>query len=398
MPPTSPIDMGAAYRSLVLAPGVLASDRLAIDSTRRITIMSYNILAQCLVRREMFPYCDKKSLKGSFRRENITHELRHYQPDIACLQEVDEYELYYRDVFRRAGYDSIYEGGRKRHGCCILWRRDRFVRHDYQSIQFDSTQHPPATTNTRCIGQLLALRLRTDLDDALGLDQLSLEDRSSLEAGKKPERKRGVIVTNHHLYWPPNAMYERMRQGWIMRQQLIRFKQKHAFPAFMCGDFNSIPTSPLYRLITGKPLEPDNHKELEVIPTSYVVNENANVVAPSAHPNPDQVEFKPYTEFVNDYEEMPPCRSAYADYTTLHPELASTEWKGEARFTNYAVWKGTLDYIMQVMDEESKNVKLLQLLRLPNEDMCKPGLPNRVYSSDHLCIMAEYALSPELTT
>jgi hypothetical protein len=120
-------------------------------------------------------------------------------------------------------------------GCCILWRRDRFVRHDYQSVQFDSTQYPPATTNTRCIGQLLALRLRTDLEDALGLDQLSLEDRSSLESGKKPERKSGVIVTNHHLYWPPNAMYERIRQGWIMRQQLIRFKQKHAFPAFMCG-------------------------------------------------------------------------------------------------------------------------------------------------------------------
>jgi mRNA deadenylase 3'-5' endonuclease subunit Ccr4 len=91
---------------------------------------------------------------------------------------------------------------------------------------------------------------------------------------------------------------------------------------------------------------------------------------------------------------MPPCRSAYAEYTTLHPELASTEWEGEARFTNYATWKGTLDYIMQVMDEESKDVKLLQLLRLPNEDMCQPGLPNRVYSSDHLCIMAEYALAP----
>jgi hypothetical protein len=43
MSPISPTDMGAAYRSLVLAPGVLASDRLAIDSTRRITVMSYNV-------------------------------------------------------------------------------------------------------------------------------------------------------------------------------------------------------------------------------------------------------------------------------------------------------------------------------------------------------------------
>jgi mRNA deadenylase 3'-5' endonuclease subunit Ccr4 len=64
----------------------------------------------------LFPYCDKKSLKSSFRRENIAHELHHYRPDIACLQEVDHYEMRYREIFRRAGYDSIYEGGRKRHG------------------------------------------------------------------------------------------------------------------------------------------------------------------------------------------------------------------------------------------------------------------------------------------
>ncbi|KAI9594641.1 Endonuclease/exonuclease/phosphatase [Syncephalis fuscata] len=395
MPPTSPTDMGSAYRALVAAPGRLLNEVIALDTSRRITIMSYNILAQCLVRRDMFPYCDKKSLKGSFRRENITHELRHYLPDIACLQEVDEYESYYREAFRRAGYDSIYEAGRKRHGCCILWRRDRFTRHDYQTVQFDSAQYPTATTNTRCIGQLLALRLRNDFDEALGLDQLSLEHQSSLEAGKKPERKVGVIVTNHHLYWPPNAMYERMRQGWIMRQQLLRLKEKHKFPSFMCGDFNSIPTSPLYRLITGQPLQKANHEELAEIPTSYVISDTPKTVAPSAVANPDPETFKPYTEFADAFEAMPPCKSAYAQYTTLHPESASAEWEGEARFTNYAVWQGTLDYIMQVMDKESQDVELLRLLRLPDEHMCKPGLPNRVYSSDHLCIMAEYALASE---
>ena len=77
--------------------------------------------------------------------------------------------------------------------------------------------------------------MRNDFDEALGLDQLSLEQQTSLEAGKRPERKVGIIVTNHHLYWPPNAMYERIRQGWIMRQQLLQFKGKHTFPAFMCG-------------------------------------------------------------------------------------------------------------------------------------------------------------------
>ncbi|RKP25061.1 hypothetical protein SYNPS1DRAFT_22911, partial [Syncephalis pseudoplumigaleata] len=220
-------------------------------------------------------------------------------------------------------------------------------------------------------------------------------DRTLLEAGKRPDHKRGIIVTNHHLYWPPNAMYERLRQGWIIRRQLAQFKKKHAFPAFMCGDFNSVPKSPLYRVLTGKPLEPQHHEELKEIPTSYALNDDATAVAPSAHPDPAAVTFKPYVEFVEDFEAMPPCQSAYAQYTALHPEMASTEWEGESRFTNYAVWQGTLDYVMQVMDADSKDVRLLQLLRLPSEDMCRPGLPNRVYSSDHLCIMAEYALPPE---
>jgi mRNA deadenylase 3'-5' endonuclease subunit Ccr4 len=51
--------------------------------------VSYNMLAQSLVRRDLFTYCSKSSLKVAFRKENLLGELSHLRADIICMQEVD---------------------------------------------------------------------------------------------------------------------------------------------------------------------------------------------------------------------------------------------------------------------------------------------------------------------
>lgn len=51
--------------------------------------MSYNILAQTLIRREIYP-TNGKILKWSVRSQILLDELKHYNADIMCLQEVDK--------------------------------------------------------------------------------------------------------------------------------------------------------------------------------------------------------------------------------------------------------------------------------------------------------------------
>ena len=92
---------------------------------------------------------------------------------------------------------------------------------------------------------------------------------------------------------------------------------------------------------------------------------------------------------------------------------------GEPSFTNYTLWKGTLDYIFWMIDfdqdplqnvktvsetlKEEKTlslhpkdqiwVRFLRVLTLPSVGNCLPGLPNSTFPSDHLALMAEVELS-----
>ena len=84
--------------------------------------MSYNILAQCLVRGALYPYATHSSLRQKNRRKRLMEEILHWHPDIACLQEVEP------DVFQQLKSSGGYEGAfakhpEKRHGCCILWNK-----------------------------------------------------------------------------------------------------------------------------------------------------------------------------------------------------------------------------------------------------------------------------------
>lgn len=47
----------------------------------------------------MFPYCTKQQLRGKIRLPLIAKEIEVHSPDIACLQEVDNYADFYEENF-----------------------------------------------------------------------------------------------------------------------------------------------------------------------------------------------------------------------------------------------------------------------------------------------------------
>ena len=113
------------------APNTLPSNKKGLNKAQTFTIMSYNILAQCLIQKELYSFCkDKKPLNLSYRTNLLIKEFEALQPDIATLQEVDNFKNGNDKYFYNLGYDYKYikkqiKDKVYQHGVCILWKRDK---------------------------------------------------------------------------------------------------------------------------------------------------------------------------------------------------------------------------------------------------------------------------------
>jgi RNA exonuclease NGL2 len=80
-----------------------------------------------------------------------------------------------------AGYDMVYASGpRKKHGCMIAFRKDKFQNAGERIVYMDDAEKG-ASFKTKNIGSLVALR------------DLSAEGR-------------GVVVSTTHLFWHPSSV------------------------------------------------------------------------------------------------------------------------------------------------------------------------------------------------
>jgi len=53
---------------------------------QELRIMSYNMLAQQLIKRNLFSFCSNRSLKWNYRSEKLVEQIVSYNADIVCLQ------------------------------------------------------------------------------------------------------------------------------------------------------------------------------------------------------------------------------------------------------------------------------------------------------------------------
>lgn len=89
--------------------------------------MHSQLLAQALVRRDMFPHASQKALRWKFRKQNLLQEFFDFGADLACLQEVDFWEETYFPALTKAGYETAYyKNASKKHGCAIVWKKSRY--------------------------------------------------------------------------------------------------------------------------------------------------------------------------------------------------------------------------------------------------------------------------------
>lgn len=339
----------------------------------RFRLVSYNILAQVYVKSSLFPHSVSARLRWKARSQAILSVLKNLGADFLCLQEVDEYDSFYKGNMESHGYSSIYvqRNGQKRDGCGIFYKQNSAELVLEEKIEYNDL------VNSIQDGQLLG----DDKHDGVQTNGNKGAEPKNDSALKQVPEDRGdpndpcvrlkrdcvgimaafklkdsphhvVIVANTHLYWDPEWADVKLAQAKYLLSRLAQFKtlvsnRLECTPSvIVAGDFNSTPGDKVYQ---------------------YLISGNSSLA-----------------QVVECLEDIPiPLCSVYA-FT-----------KGEPPFTNCTPgFTGTLDYIFF---SPTDNIKPVSFLELPEPDSpdVVGGLPNNSHPSDHLPIGAEFEITSE---
>lgn len=406
-----------------------------------IKIMTYNTLAQTLIRRTTFPDSDE-AIKWHNRSKVLMREIKYYHSDILCLQEVDkiQWERFWAAALAEVDYKGeffTYPG--KVHGVAIAWNTTIFDETPIDVIPLTldkiiAGDDIRTSTRTRSVALIVALKFKQNHADSIS---------------NKPN---GVIVATTHLFWHLFGTFERTRQCYIILEKLYNIRQKlinselcKYWYTFWTGDFNSQPCDPPYLSITEKPvILTGRPKAIIECSLSYRYSKRRNGdLFDSSDSNSSEgengneeestfanqpTEPRPYTydatpeqsalvkKLIDLHNKIPlKAISLYGiGYHLVHPENSNpSTTNGEPQLSHRSLkWEGLLDYIFLIKPWDPDNsggsniqdtietierdchLHIKGYLKMPlPEDMPHHTEPHTgEYPSDHLAMMCEVEL------
>ncbi|KIJ68350.1 hypothetical protein HYDPIDRAFT_165219 [Hydnomerulius pinastri MD-312] len=389
-----------------------------------VKIMTWNLLAQCLVRSELFP-TSAKARKAGEREPMIHAEILSHDADILCMQEVDRLDKLL-PMLENAGYSHTYTAGPgKPHGCLVAYKQNMFQKADAQMIQYDNLEvrlDAEASTEAR-IG---SSHRTTNIASIVALERLGSESE-----------KKGYIVATTHLFWHPAYTYERARQAVLLLREVVAFqesRQLQHWPCIIAGDFNFAPDDPAYSLLVGGPIhDPLSAEQKERLKISRVVHLSIGPSVPKsikkeadegggeAEADPDRVIRNSRDAVLSDglLSDTELCqlvsrrlRSAYdegqsawrqsieqkidvatyGDRKSLPAEQLGAHEPMWTSYTHY--WKTTLDYIF-VLDPPQSRTEVVGYVQPHRTEDVALGLPQiGICGSDHFSLCAQLVTSP----
>ncbi|CAI2361098.1 unnamed protein product [Moneuplotes crassus] len=205
-----------------------------------LTIMSYNVLAESYLSHVDYGDVEEKHLSWDYRHKLIQDEIEYLNPDIICMQELEDKELTKalsekterRETMPNYMSTSIYKIGKK--DCvCIFWKSEKFESVGTWSIEFNNPRMTSHLYNKQHVASFVALKMITH------------------------EKKRLVIVGTTHLLFNMNRGDIKLAQLDLATQSLAMIKEslKEKYPEYeistvFCGDFNSISRSGIYQYLS----------------------------------------------------------------------------------------------------------------------------------------------------
>ncbi|WWC58882.1 uncharacterized protein I303_101427 [Kwoniella dejecticola CBS 10117] len=234
----------------------------------RVKIVTWNILAQTLVRRELFPGSD--CLRWSDRKAMLLAELEyHSQADIICLQECDRVKEYSTSLPHHTPIKG--SGPGKLHGLVIFYRTSKFFVRSTKLIHLD--EEPLSHSRQEDDGARWRGGSRQTKNVGL-IAALEEVDGNG----------RGIVIATTHLFWHPKYAYERVRQSIILLRNIRQFQADNecdSWPAIFAGDLNTQPSEATYQLLIS-PHNPLPQAMVDEITSSRIVHDSVTKISPSS--------------------------------------------------------------------------------------------------------------------
>ncbi|KAF7128186.1 hypothetical protein RHSIM_Rhsim11G0040700 [Rhododendron simsii] len=399
-------------------------------------LVSYNILAQAYAKSEQFPHSPSPCRKWKTRSQAILTLLKGLEADFLCLQEVDEYDSFYKGNLESHGYASVYirRSRKKPDGCGIFYKHKNVELILEEKIEYnnlaisiqDETTAPLDTDN-----DALAVG-NEDTEQQDGLTQKDNDGHRGDPNDPQVRLKRDcvgimaafklkdpsqhvVIVANTHLYWDPNWADVKLAQAKYLLARLAQFKilvsdKFECSPSVIVGgDFNSTPGDKGSGLLLQLSFSLGELSLRLVKDSRWIVYQaTLTILNPSLYlhwcrqwPTPANYGFDHGigNTVVVVYQYLTsgssPMGSSFELFEDLPIPMCSfyAHTRGEPPFTNCTPdFTDTLDYILFSPSDDIRPVSYLELPEPESPDVIG-GLPNYHHPSDHLPIGAEFEIS-----
>ncbi|SCQ16470.1 carbon catabolite repressor protein 4, putative [Plasmodium ovale] len=366
------------------------------------TIMTWNVLAEIYGTIEAFPHCDPYMLAWSYRKSKIIQEILNNNPDIVCLQEIqNEHFLdFFKPSLSEFGYEGVYKqktkeiftspSGKRRggkytiDGCAIFYKKKKLKFVETYALEFSKLiKEASVLTLPKEIQKnpsLVKRLLKDNVALVLLLEYIQQYSKIYDEKEEEKKKKKMIIIANTHIVANPEANYVKIWQAQILVKVIehlkINFINKYeTIPSLIiCGDFNSTPSSAVYQLIYKKTCS-RNHEDFNTdkysLLTDLPLGHNLNL------------------------------KSAYAISKMLAQKLNPDEYTHleifEPLFTNYTGnFIGCLDYIFY----NDENLNIISTVNIADENqlmqeaqmyqLSNCALPSPIRPSDHLPLIAKF--------
>ncbi|XP_063299913.1 protein angel homolog 2 isoform X2 [Pelobates fuscus] len=365
------------------------------------TVLSYNILSQDLLEdnSHLYSHCRRPVLFWSYRLPNILKELREMDADILCLQEVQEnhYRTQIKPSLEALGYHCEYKTrtGSKPDGCAICFKSSKFLLTMTKPVEY-YREHINLLDRDN-IGLILLLQPRVD------------------------QEAPSICIANTHLLYNPRRGDIKLTQLAILLAEIsgvAHLTGSSSCPIVLCGDFNSVPGSPLHSFIKegvlnygglsiGKVSGQEQYSSgrrplsIPIWPDSLGISQNCVYESKESTEKAEEqaieeqsVQNKRVQSSIQHHFSLSSVYSHYVPGTGM-PEVTTCHSKS-AITVDYIFYSSAMDdiFVPPGASVPSNGLKLLgRLSLLTEQDLWSVnGLPNENNSSDHLSLLAKFRL------
>lgn len=195
-------------------------------------IVSYNVLAQSKVNAPTYPYCVPSALRWQNRSEKLLEEIVGFEANVLCLQELDNYENYWRPKLQSYGYDSVYQKRKHRSnkdGVAIFYKRDQFQLFSTQELDFDT------------VGTYLG-----EENSSARMEKGNCGLILGLQPWEESLYPSAICFATAQLTHDEEI---RKKQVLMLLKSIEMFNADFQLPVILCGSFNFLPHSDEYRLV-----------------------------------------------------------------------------------------------------------------------------------------------------